>query len=146
MLINNKNYFQALNSIKTQIKNAQYKAVLGMNREQILLFWNIGKTIIENTKYGSKFIDNLAHDIKSEFPNAKGYSVRNLKYMRKFAEFVNDESKVQTLSALLSWSHNTYLFDKTGTLDEYLWYAVQTIENEYDITSINILFCKEKDK
>jgi hypothetical protein len=94
--------------------------VLGANREQIRLFWNIGRIIIENTSYGAKFIENLARDIKAEFPNAKGYSVRNLKYMRKFAALLTDEGKVQTLSALLSWSHNTYLFDKTKTLNEYL--------------------------
>ena len=107
MLINNDNYFQVLESVKARIQEAQYRAVLGVNREQILLFWNIGKVIIENSKYGSGFIENLARDIKSEFTNAKGYSVRNLRYMRKFAELVTDEEKVQTLSAVLSWSHNT---------------------------------------
>ena len=136
MLMNNDSYFQALEDIKTRIHNAQYKAVLGVNREQIMLFWNIGKVIIENTKYGSRFIENLARDIKLDFPNAKGYSVRNLKYMRKFAAFVPDEEKVQTLSALLSWSHNTHLFDKTKTLEEYLWYAAQTIENGWSLTSL----------
>ncbi|HYE83206.1 MAG TPA: DUF1016 N-terminal domain-containing protein [Clostridia bacterium] len=119
MLINNDNYFQVLESVKARIQDAQYRAVLGVNREQILLFWNIGKVIIENSKYGSGFIENLASDIKSEFPNAKGYSVRNLRYMRKFAELVTDEEKVQTLSALLSWSHNTYLFDKRKIRGEH---------------------------
>ena len=136
MLMNNDEYFKILEDIKARIKAAQYKAVLGANREQIILYWNIGKIIIENTKYGAKFIDNLARDIKSEFPNAKGYSIRNLKYMRKFAEFVNDEAKVQTVSALLSWSHNTHLFDKTRTFDEYLWYSVQTIENGWSLSSL----------
>ena len=109
MLINNENYFHALENIKEQIKSAQYRAILGVNREQIILFWNIGKVIIANTKYGAKFIDNLARDIKVDFSNAKGYSVCNLKYMRKFAEFVDSKEKVQTLSALLSWSHNKLL-------------------------------------
>jgi predicted nuclease of restriction endonuclease-like (RecB) superfamily len=136
MLINNDNYFKVIENIKGQIKNAQYKAILGANREQVLLFWNIGKIIIGNTKYGVKFVENLARDIKAEFPNTKGYSVRNLKYMRKFAEFVDDAEKVQTLSALLSWSHNTYLFDKTRTFDEYLWYAKQTIENGWSLSSL----------
>jgi len=136
MLINNENYFHALENIKEKIKSAQYRAILGVNREQIVLFWNIGKVIIANTKYGTKFIENLSHDIKAEFPNAKGYSVRNLNYMRKFAEFVSSEEKVQTVSALLSWSHNKYLFDKTRTLDEYLWYAVQTIENGWSLSSL----------
>ena len=136
MLINNSDYFVILDDIKTKIKKAQYKAVLGANKELVELYWNIGKIIISNTKYGAKFIENLARDIKQDFPNIKGYSVRNLKYMRKFAEFVSDEGKVQTVSALLSWSHNTLLFDKTKTLDEYLWYAGQTIENGWSLSSL----------
>jgi predicted nuclease of restriction endonuclease-like (RecB) superfamily len=136
MLINSNDYFQILGSVKTQIHNAQYRAVLGANHEQILLYWNIGRVIIENTSYGAKFVENLARDIKAEFPDARGYSARNLKYMRKFAALVTDEEKVQTLSALLSWSHNTYLFDKTKTLDEYIWYAMQTIENGWSLSSL----------
>ena len=104
MLINNSEYFEVLDKIKSSIKEAQYKAVLGANFEQIMLNWNIGKVIIENSKWGNKFIDNLARDIKLGFPNTKGYSVRNLKYMRKFAEFVSDIEIVQTLSAQLTWS------------------------------------------
>ncbi len=136
MLINTNEYFVVLERIKNQIHNAQYRAVLGANREQILLYWNIGRVIIENTQYGARFVENLAHDIKAEFPNAKGYSVRNLKYMRKFAEFVPEEEKVQTVSALLTWSHNKYLFDKTGTLNEYLWYAMKAVENGWSLSSL----------
>jgi predicted nuclease of restriction endonuclease-like (RecB) superfamily len=136
VLINHNEYFQVLERVKKQILNAQYRAVLGANQEQILLYWNIGKVIVENTKYGAKFIENLARDIKAEFPNARGYSIRNLRYMRKFADFVPDKSKVQTVSAFLTWSHNRYLFDKTNTLDEYLWYATQTIENGWSLSSL----------
>jgi len=100
------------------------------------LYWNIGKAIIANSKWGNKFIDNLARDIKLEFPNAKGYSVRNLKYMRKFAEFVADEEIVQTMSAQLSWSHNSHLLDKSKTHDEYVWYAQQTIESGWSLSSL----------
>ena len=95
MLINNNKYFEILENIKTQIHAAQYKAVLGINREQIILYWNIGKIIIENSEYGKSFVENLARDIKLEFPNAKGYSVRNLRYMRRFAEFFNDFENLQ---------------------------------------------------
>ena len=136
MLINNNEYFSVLEDIKSRIKTAQYKAVLGANKELIMLYWNIGNIIIANTKYGAKFIENLARDIKLDFPNAKGYSVRNLKYMRKFAALIPNEGKVQTLSALLSWSHNTQLFDKAKTLDEYLWYAAQTVENGWSLSSL----------
>ena len=136
MLINDDDYFRMLESVKAQIKGAQYKAALGANRELIRLFWNIGRIIIENGKYGNGFIGNLARDIRLAFPDAKGYSVRNLRYMRKFADFVPDEEKVQTVSALLTWSHNTCLFDKTKTLEEYMWYAAQTIENGWSLSSL----------
>ena len=114
MLINNNDYFEVLEGIKERIKTAQYKAVLGANREQIILYWNIGRIITENQKYGNSFIENLARDIKLDFPNAKGYSVRNLCYMLKFAEFITDEEILQTLSAELSC---------TGRLADhgYLW-------------------------
>jgi len=71
-----------------------------------------------------KLIDRKKGRIKRKLCKA-----RNLKYMRKFAEFVNDEKIVQTLSAQLTWSHNVHLFNKTNILDEYIWYVEQTIEN-----------------
>ena len=55
--------------------------------------------------------------------------------MRKFAEFIPDEQKVQTMSALLTWSHNTYIFDKTSDLETYLWYVNQTLENGWSLLS-----------
>ena len=136
MVINSKEYFSVLEDIKARIKTAQYRAVLGANKELIELYWNIGQIILANTQYGTKFIENLAHDIKLDFPTTRGYSVRNLNYMRKFAEFINDQAKLQTVSALLSWSHNTLLLDKAKTLDEYLWYAQQTIENGWSLSSL----------
>ena len=136
MLINNEVYFEILESVKARIQNAQYRAVLGANREQIILYWNIGKVILANSEWGNKFVDNLARDIKLEFPNAKGYSVRNLKYMRKFAEFVMNEEIVQTLSAQLSWSHNSHLLDRAKSIGEYVWYAEQAIENGWSLSSL----------
>jgi len=129
MLINNNEYFEIIENIKSQIHAAQYKAVLGANREQIILYWNIGKVIIDNSKWGNKFIDNLARDIKLEFPDSTGYSVRNLKYMRKFAEIFNDDKIVPTLMAQLTWSHNRLLMDKIKEKSKMIWYADKTIEN-----------------
>ena len=104
MLINNSEYFEILNNIKEQIVNAQYRAVLGVNQEQIILYWNIGKTISGNVMYGNKFVENLARDIKSDFPKSKGYSVRNFNYMKKFAEMIADERILHTVCAKLTWS------------------------------------------
>ena len=136
MALVNDGYFQVLERVKKQILDAQYSAVLSANQEQILLYWNIGKVILENTKYGAKFIENLARDIKAEFPDAKGYSTRNLNYMRKFAQLIPDKSQAQAVSAFLTWSHNKYLFDKTKSQEEYLWYATQTIENGWSLSSL----------
>lgn len=136
MLINNNDYFEVLESVKAAIQKAQYKAVLGVNREQIHLFWNIGKVILENSSYGSGFIENLARDIKSEFPNAKGYSVRNLRYMRKFAEMFDDIENLQVPLANLTWYHLQTLMDKVSDQSAYLWYASKALENGW---SRNIL-------
>ena len=89
-------------NVKKQIQNAQYKAILSANRELILLYWNIGNVIIENSVWGNKFIDNFARDIKLEFPNTKGYSVRNLRYMRKFAAMFPEIEIVQVALACAS--------------------------------------------
>lgn len=133
MLINNNEYFEILNEIKNRIKTAQYKAVLGANKELISLYWSIGKTIIANTKYGAKFIDTLSKDIQSEFPDTKGFAVRNLKYMRKLATIFDNEQKVQSLIAQLSWTHNLRIMDTAKTVEQYEWYARQTIENGWSV-------------
>ncbi|MDR2233603.1 MAG: DUF1016 N-terminal domain-containing protein [Tannerella sp.] len=133
MLINDNEYFEILNEIKNRIKTAQYKAVLGANQELICLYWSIGKTIIANTKYGAKFIDTLSKDIQSEFPDTKGFAVRNLKYMRKLATIFDDEQKVQSLIAQLSWTHNLRIMDTAKTAEQYEWYARQTIENGWSV-------------
>lgn len=129
MLINSDGYFEILESVKEQIKASQYKAVLGLNREQIILYWNIGKVINEHNKYGSGFIENLARDIKSEFPNSKGYSVRNLRYMRRFAEIFPDFENLQVPLADLTWYHLQCLMDKVPDKSMFLWYADKTLEN-----------------
>ena len=79
--------------------------------------------------WGSKFIDNLAADIKLSFPNTKGYSARNLKYMAKFAATYPDIEFVQTVSAQITWSHNVALLDKVKDDNIRVWYMQKTIEN-----------------
>ncbi|MCC8192230.1 MAG: DUF1016 N-terminal domain-containing protein [Ruminococcus sp.] len=112
MLINNNEYLNLVQSIKSEIHNAQYKATLSANKELIMLYYNIGKIINEHKSWGNKFIDNLAADLRIAFPNVKGYSVRNLKYMSKFAATYQDSEFVQTVSAQIPWSHNIAILDK----------------------------------
>lgn len=95
-------YVEFLTNVKTQIRRAQVKASLSVNRELILLYWNIGNQILERQKeagWGAKIIDRLAKDIRREFPTIKGFSPRNLKYMRVFAQSYPDKQIVQQLVA-----------------------------------------------
>ena len=84
--INDNEYFEFLNQIKKDIVNTRKKVILNTNNELILMYYRIGKGLLENNKYGSNFINNLSTDLKLEFPNAEGLSARNLRYMQKFAK------------------------------------------------------------
>lgn len=92
MLINNDEYLGILNEVCEYIRKAQYNAVVGANYALIRRNIKIGQLIISKSEWGNKFIDNLAKDIKMKFPESTGFSVRNLKYMKKFAiQFSEDD-------------------------------------------------------
>jgi len=129
MLMNHAEYMKIVGDIRLKIKAAQHKAILAANSELVVLYWNIGEVINQHAVWGNKFIENLARDIKRDFPGATGYSVRNLKYMAKFAKLFPDPAIVQTASAQISWSHNVMLMDRVKNTEIYLWYAVKTVEN-----------------
>lgn len=128
MLINNSDYLEIVSNIKKQIKISQYKAVLSANRELVLLYWNIGNIINQSSRWGDKFIENLSRDIKLEFPEVKGFSIRNLKYMSKFAQEYLDFKFVQQLVAQIPWGHNIILLDKVNDIKVKKWYIEKTIE------------------
>lgn len=129
MLMNTNEYLEIVDNIKSNIRSAQYKAAVAANKELIMLYWNIGKIINTHKSWGNKFIENLAQDIKLDFPDMKGFSVRNLKYMSKFAVTYDDIEFVQTVSAQIPWSHNVAILDKVKDYDVKLWYMKQTIEH-----------------
>jgi len=127
-----KNYIALLDGLKKHIRSAQIKAVLAVNRELILLYWQIGQEILERQQqqgWGSKVIERLAKDLKKEFPDMQGFSSRNLKYMRSFAEAWPDEQIVQQLVAQIPWGHNVRLLEQVKDPATRLWYVQQTIEN-----------------
>ena len=129
MLINDSEYMKIRNEAFEYIKNAQYTAMVNTNYALLVRNLNIGKIIIERSKWGNKFIDNLAKDIKIKFPRLTGFSVRNLKYMKKFAlEFEEDDIEEYGFSSL-TWYHHMALMDKTIDKKQYIWYAQKTIEN-----------------
>ena len=129
MLINDNKYLSIIETIKSEIESARFRATISVNSELTMLYYNIGSIINENKSWGNKFIENLAKDIKLEYPNSKGYSVRNLKYMAKFADEYTDKEFVQTVSAQIPWSHNCLIMDKVKTHEKRKWYIEKTIEN-----------------
>ena len=129
MLINDNQYLSVIESIKTEISKSQYNAVLQVNKELTLLYYHIGRIINEHKSWGNKFIDNLAKDIKIAYPNSTGYSVRNLKYMAKFASEYPDEQIVQEVLAQITWYHNLALLDKVKDKNASVWYAKESVKN-----------------
>ena len=129
MLMNNHEYLEIVKTIKDEIKGAQYKAAISVNHELVMLYYNIGQVINAHKSWGSKFIDNLAADIKISFPNATGYSPRNLKYMAKFAAEYPDIEFVQQAVAQIPWGHIVVLLDKFSDSSIRNWYIEKTIEN-----------------
>lgn len=129
MLLNDNKYMEIVESIKKEISKAQYKAAVQVNSELIMLYYNIGRTINDNKTWGNKFIDNLAKDIKLAYPGSTGYSVRNLKYMAKFAAEYPDAQIVQEALAQITWYHNIALLDKVSDRNTAVWYAKETVKN-----------------
>ena len=125
-------YQDWLNQLKTQIRSSQQRAILAVNQELVLLYWQIGQNILQRQDqqgWGAKVIDRLSKDLSTEFPEIKGFSTRNLKYMRKFAEAWQDKQIVQQAVALLPWGHNLVLLDKFSDNKTRLWYAQKAIEH-----------------
>lgn len=125
-------YQDWLNQLKTQIRSSQQRAILAVNQELVLLYWQIGQNILQRQDqqgWGAKVVDRLSKDLSAEFPEIKGFSTRNLKYMRKFAEAWQDKQIVQQAVALLPWGHNLVLLDKFSDNVTRLWYAQKAIEH-----------------
>lgn len=121
-----------LNDLKQRIHNAQVRAALAVNRELILLYWQIGREILQRQQqqgWGSQVINRLATDLRRAFPAIKGFSSRNLHYMRSLAEAYPDEQIVQQAVALIPWGHNVRILEAVKGTEERLWYVQQTIQH-----------------
>jgi len=123
-------YEGLLQRFKERIAGAQLRAVLAVNRELVLLYWQLGREILDQQRrhgWGAKVVDRLARDLRRAFPDQKGFSPRNLKYMRAFAEAWPDEPFVQGVLAQITWYHNIAILEKVGDQERRIWYAQQTI-------------------
>jgi predicted nuclease of restriction endonuclease-like (RecB) superfamily len=127
-------YTDWLLELKTRILSAQQRAALAVNRELVLLYWQIGRDILARQAeqgWGAKVIERLAHDLRAAFPAMKGFSPRNLKYMRAFAEAWPEVEFVQQAAAQLPWFHLCTLLDKLKTREEREWYLSKATQHNW---------------
>ncbi len=130
--LNSPNYANFLKDLKLRIRTSQLKAALSVNRELILLYLQIGKDILERQDeegWGSKVIDRLSRDLKLEFPEIKGFSSRNLKYMQAFAREFPESEIVHQLNAQIPWKHTCTIINKVKSPEQRQWYMQKTIEH-----------------
>lgn len=124
-------YAETLQELKQRISSERLRVVLSANAAMVLLYWDIGRTILyrqEKEGWGTKVIDRLSSDLRTAFPDMKGLSPRNLKYMRAFAEAWPDKRFVQQLAAQIPWFHNCLLLDKVRDEKTRTWYIKAAIE------------------
>jgi predicted nuclease of restriction endonuclease-like (RecB) superfamily len=127
-----KAYQDFLGDLKSRISTSRFAAARAVNSELILLYWDIGNSIREKQAsggWGTGIIDQLSKDLSSSFQDMKGFSPRNLRYMKAFAEKWSDKQILQQLAAKLPWTLNTTLLDKINNDSDRLWYAQKALEN-----------------
>jgi predicted nuclease of restriction endonuclease-like (RecB) superfamily len=135
-----KEFKKTINEIKNQINNTQIEIFQNANKSLLNLYYDLGKIIDENSSWGNKFIDELAIELKLSFPNIKGFSVRNLKNMKKYYIECQNNQFVQTASAQIPWSHNILILDRVKDDEKRVWYMNQTFANgwSYDVLAFQI--------
>lgn len=134
-------YLKFIEKIKAEIQKQRLSVVLNANSGMICLYWNIGKAIIEKQAeegWGAKVIDRMSKDLKDAFPEMSGFSPRNIKYMRKFAECWSDYEIVQRVVAQIPWRSNISLMDKLADQKSRIWYAQKIIENGWSKAVLDI--------
>ncbi|MBI3248131.1 MAG: DUF1016 domain-containing protein [Deltaproteobacteria bacterium] len=132
-------YAKTLGEIKQRILQERLRVVLTANAAMVLLYWDIGRMILDRQEregWGARVIDRLSADLREAFPEMKGFSPRNLKYMRAFAAAWPDVAIVQQVAAQLPWFHNCLLLDRVPDPTARNWYIRQVTEQGW---SRNIL-------
>ncbi len=161
-------YKEWILDLKEKIRTVQLKAAIQVNTELLTLYWEMGIMIVQKqttAKWGDGFISNLSKDLSKEFPDIKGFSLSNIKYIRQWYLFYSNyqsisqqlvgqlekshkhllgitaqENKtihlIKSLLFQLPWGHNVLIVSKINCLDEAIFYIIKTIENNW---SRNIL-------
>ncbi|WP_062052957.1 PDDEXK nuclease domain-containing protein [Aquimarina longa] len=129
-------------TLKKRIKEHQLKAFVSVNSELIRTYWGLGKDIVEqqaDAKWGSGFFEELSKDLKDTFPNISGFSVTNLKYMKRVYLFYNQSNTkrhqagadLENLIFQIPWRHQVEIVSKTNNISEAMFYMQKTLENNW---------------
>lgn len=125
-------YLSFIDEIKKTVFESRLKAAVHANRALVIMYWQIGRLVLQKQQeagWGAKIIDRISFDMRQEFPDMKGFSPRNIKYMRKFAEVWDNLEFVQQVVAQIPWKTNLLLLEKLDDNEERKWYACQIIEH-----------------
>ena len=122
-------YPALLAEVKARIQSAQYAALRADNKELVSLYWDIGRLIVErqqNAKHGAAITERLSDDLRAAFPDIRGFSRRNVFYMREFFLLYHDTPKVQPLVAQIGWAHNLLILSRCKDAQEREFYLRMT--------------------
>lgn len=125
-------YSELIEQLKKQIRISRLRVAISVNRELILLYWDLGakiKACQSQEGWGSKVIERVSRDLSINFPDMKGFSVRNLKYMLAFVEAYPERNFVQQSAAQIPWFHNCVILEKVKSFADRIFYIQKTIEN-----------------
>ncbi|MCV7202046.1 DUF1016 domain-containing protein [Mycolicibacterium peregrinum] len=125
-------YPDLLDAVAGHVRVGRLRAVSAVNREIIATYWAVGNEILARQDaegWGARVIDRLSADLRDRFPDTKGFSPRNLKYMRAFAAAWPDTAIVQRSAAQLPWRQHMVLLDKLDTLELRLFYAQAAVQH-----------------
>lgn len=136
MLTPSNQYLQAVEEINDYVNQAKCRASVSVNSEIMKTNIFIGNVIIRNSEWGNKFVENLSKDMKMRFPSAKGYSVRNLKYMKKFAQTFTEDDVDEYGLGRITWSHHQILMSKVSNREEYILYLEKTLEHKWSVDDL----------
>ncbi len=144
----NADYSSWLKELKSKIRSVQIKASVKVNTEILAFYWELGADIVEkqNTaKWGDGFLKQLSSDLMAEFPNTRGFSISNLKYIKQWYLFYNHSDTIsqqpvgqiqqeslaeisKQLAVQIPWGHNLVIIAKCKKRDEALFYLQKTIQ------------------
>ena len=134
-------YARFLGNIKGQIREAQLRAAQSVNEQRLAVYWEIGKSIAERQEeagWGDGIIDQLAADLRREFPTIRGFSRPNLFRMRQwFFAYRDAEPNCLTAMRQLPWTHNILILSRLSSSQERLWYAEETLRNGWSKRVLN---------